>query len=207
MSVGARSLAGMTRFLYDTATSLDGFIADQDNSLAWLFAVPGGETPDAELLPTGHSVMVEGSTTYEWVLAETDLLGHPERWREFHGDVPVFVFTSRELPGPAGADVRFVRGPVSDALPAIRQAAGDGDVWIVGGGDLAGQFLDAGALDRISISIAPVALGQGAPLLPRRVGADRLALLTATAVGSFARLVFEITPGPGALSEPGHLLA
>ena len=48
-------------------------------------------------------------------------------------------------------------------------AAGDRNVWIVGGGDLAGQFADAGLLDEVIVSIAPVTLGAGAPLLPRRI--------------------------------------
>jgi len=182
----------MGRIVFDTATSLNGWIADEDNSLAWLFAVEGGGSPDESLLPSGARVLVEGSTTYEWVLADQDLLARPERWHEFHGDRPTFVFTTRELPVPDGADVRFVSGPVADVLPSIREAAGDGDVWVLGGGDLAGQFLDVGALDEIALSVAPVALTGGAPLLPRRVGADRLRLVSATAVGQFARLVYAV---------------
>jgi dihydrofolate reductase len=41
-------------------------------------------------------------------------------------------------------------------------------VWVVGGGDLAGQFADAGLLDEVVVSIAPVTLGSGRPLFPRR---------------------------------------
>ena len=48
-------------------------------------------------------------------------------------------------------------------------AAGGKNLWIVGGGDLAGQFADAGRLDEVIVYIAPVTLGSGAPLLPRRV--------------------------------------
>lgn len=183
----------MGKVLFDTATTINGWIADEGNSLAWLFAVPGGHEPDEALLPAGASVLVEGSTTYEWLLAEADVLAQPEKWREFHGDRPTFVFTTRELPVPEGADVRFVSGPVGDALPAIRDAAGEGDVWVVGGGDLAGQFLDAGALDEIALSVAPVALPAGAPLLPRRIESDRLRLVSATAVGQFARLVYAVS--------------
>ncbi|WP_447925766.1 dihydrofolate reductase family protein [Georgenia muralis] len=182
----------MGRIVFDTATSINGWIADEDNSLAWLFAVENGETPDDELFPSGAAVLVEGSTTYEWILAEQDILAHPEKWREFHGEKPTFVFTTRDLPVPDGADVRFVSGAVADVLPEIRRAAGDGDIWVVGGGDLAGQFLDAGALDEIALSVAPVALTSGAPLLPRRVESDRLRLVSATAVGQFARLVYAV---------------
>ncbi len=184
----------MGRIVFDTATSLNGWIADEDNSLAWLFAVDNGQAPDEGLFPSKATVMVEGSTTYEWVLAQEDLLAHPEKWRAIYGDKPTFVFTSRELPVPQGADVRFVAGPVTGALPAIRAAAGDGDIWVVGGGDLAGQFFDAGALDEIALSVAPVALTGGAPLFPRRVQAVRLRLKSVAAVGQFARLVYSVQP-------------
>jgi dihydrofolate reductase len=50
----------------------------------------------------------------------------------------------------------------------VAAAAGGGDVWVVGGGDLAGQFADAGLLDEIVVAIAPVTLGAGRPLFPRR---------------------------------------
>jgi dihydrofolate reductase len=183
----------MGRIVFDTATTINGWIADEGNSLDWLFAVEDGEAPPEGLYPADATVMVEGSTTYEWVLAHEDLLAHPAKWREFYGDKPTYVFTTRTLPVPEGADVRFVSGAVLDALPAIRAAAADGDIWIVGGGDLAGQFLEAGALDELRLSIAPVALTGGAPLLPRRVGSDRLRLVSAGAVGQFARLVYAVT--------------
>ncbi|WP_416888701.1 hypothetical protein [Microbacterium sp.] len=64
------------------------------------------------------------------------------------------------------------------------------------------QILDAGALDEIAISIAPVLLTGGAPLLPRRVESDRLRLVSANAVGQFARVVYAVAPPPAA--EPGR---
>ncbi|MDI2097850.1 dihydrofolate reductase family protein [Ruicaihuangia caeni] len=187
----------MGRIVFDTATSLNGWIADEQHSLEWLFAVENGETPDEGLYPADARVLVEGASTYEWLLREQRLLEHPEKWAEFHSVKPVFVFTTRRLPVPAGADVRFVSGPVIDALPAIREAASGGDIWVVGGGDLAGQFLDAGALDELALSVAPVALTGGAPLLPRRIESDRLRLVSASAVGQFARLVYEVRPSAG----------
>lgn len=183
----------MGKVLFDTATTINGWIADEQNSLEWLFAVPGAEAAEDESTPPGASVLVEGSTTYQWLLDHENLFDQPEKWREFFGSRPVFVFTTRELPVPSGADVRFVRGPVADVLPQIRAAAGDGDIWVIGGGDLAGQFLDAGALDEIALSVAPVALPGGAPLLPRRIESDRLRLVSARAVGQFARLVYAVS--------------
>ena len=178
--------------MFDTATTINGWIADEDNSLEWLFSLPDGDAPDEELMPQNVAVLVEGSTTYQWILDHEDVLANPEKWHDFHGDRPTFVFTSRDLPAPEGADVRFVRGPVEDVLPAIREAAGDGGIWVVGGGDLAGQFLDVGALDEIALSVAPVALTGGAPLLPRRLDGGRLELVSVRKVGSFARLIYRV---------------
>ncbi|EAR25238.1 putative dihydrofolate reductase [marine actinobacterium PHSC20C1] len=183
----------MSRVLFETASTLNGFLADEANSLDWLFAVPSDDAPP--VAPTA-TVQVEGSTTYEWVLTHEDLIAKPHKWAEYFGAKPTFVFTTRDLPVPEGADVRFVRGSVADALPAIREAAGDGDIWVVGGGDLAAQFMDEGALDEISVSIAPATVLGGAPLFPRALGADRLRLKSATAVGQFAHVVYEVVPLP-----------
>ncbi len=60
-------------------------------------------------------------------------------------------------------------GDVAPVHEEMRRAAGERNVWIVGGGDLAGQFADAGLLDEVLVTIAPVTLGAGAPLLPRRI--------------------------------------
>jgi dihydrofolate reductase len=182
------------RVIYNTATTISGYIADEQNSLAWLFAVDSESQPDQDAFLEPITVLVSGSTTYEWVLREEDLVAHPENWPTYFGDRPQFVFTTRDLPVPAGADVRFVRGSVADALPAIREAAGDGDVWVVGGGDLAGQFLDAGALDEVQISVAPAALTGGAPVLPRTVGPDRLHLREVERFGQFAHLTYDVRP-------------
>jgi dihydrofolate reductase len=70
-------------------------------------------------------------------------------------------------------------------------------VWVVGGGDLAGQFADAGLLDEIRVSIAPATLPSGKPLLPRRLGADRLELISARQAGAFAELTYRLKGEPG----------
>jgi dihydrofolate reductase len=182
--------------VYRTATSLDGFIADQHHSLDWLFAVDLEGAPAQEQFLAGVGVLVEGSATYEWVLRQTDVLTRPAAWQEFYGRRPTFVFTSRELSVPEGADVRFVHGPVEHAMPAIRDAAGERDIWVVGGGDLAAQFADAGLLDRLELSVAPVALAAGAPVLPRRIEADRLSLVSAERRGQFAELAYKVATTP-----------
>lgn len=193
MTTGAGVLSGgVGQIVYRTATTFTGFIADEHYSLDWLFDVDNQVAPDhAEFMPSVGAI-VKGSTTYEWLLRHSDLLARPERWQEFYGDRPTFVFTTRTLAVPQGADVRFLRGPIADALPAIREAAGGRDIWVVGGGDLAGQFADAGALDRIELTIAPVALAAGAPLLPRRLEAARVSLIDVERYGQFAHLTYAL---------------
>jgi dihydrofolate reductase len=185
----------MTRFVYATSTTLDGFLADPDNSLDWLFAVEGGEESIAGMAPfiAGVGVMVEGSTTYRWVLDHERLLERPEKWQEFYGERPTYVFSPHpDLPLVPGADIRVVSGPVGEHLPAIRETAAGKDVWVVGGGDLAGQFFDAGALDELHLSVASVTLGSGAPLLPRRIESDTLRLTSVGQTGQFVSLRYAI---------------
>jgi dihydrofolate reductase len=68
-------------------------------------------------------------------------------------------------------------------------AAGSNNIRIVGGGDLAGQFFDAGLLDELIVQVGSVTLGRGKPLFPRRVVNPPLRLVSARQVGSgFAEL-------------------
>jgi dihydrofolate reductase len=205
VSDAAASLTGMPRVIFYTATTLNGFLADESDSLDWLFRVPGGEsaeTGDAEFPEFFEQigVLVEGSTTYEWVLAHERLVDQPEKWAQFYGGRPTFVFTTRELPRVAGADIRFVTGAVIEHWDEIAAAAGGRDVWLVGGGDLVGQFADAGLLDELRVSIAPVTLAAGRPLLPRVLESDRLTLESVDRTGQFARLIYTVN---GAANEIG----
>jgi dihydrofolate reductase len=170
---------GLTR--YYTATSIDGYIADDRNSLDWLFQVPAGdddEGHDARFARFFADIgaMAMGSTTYEWILEHDRLVERPERWHANYGDTPCWVFSHRELPVIPETDLRFVRGEVAPIHEEMVRAGSGKDVWIVGGGELAGQFDDAGLLDAIELDVAPVTLVAGAPLLPRRLTSSRLSL-------------------------------
>jgi dihydrofolate reductase len=180
------------KIIYKTATTLNGYIADENESLQWLFDVDHTGADNNEAFLRSVDVIVEGSHTYEWVLRETDVMNKPDRWETYFGMRPVFVFSSRSLPVPPGADVRFVKGPVRDLLPAIRGAAQDKNVWVVGGGELAGQFIDAQALDEIILTLAPVVLAGGAPLLPRRVASDHMSLSAIKQYGQFVELRYAL---------------
>ena len=182
---------------YYTASSLDGFIADPDDSLDWLFAL--GDIADTSYPAFIRDVgaLAMGSSTYEWMLRhvigpEAD---HPEPWPY---EQPTWVFTSRTLPGIPGADVRFAHGDVRPVHREMVEAAAGKNVWIVGGGDLVGQFHDAGLLDEIFVQIGSVTLGAGKPLLPRVITKPSLRLISARAVGpGFAELHYEVPREPG----------
>ena len=153
---------------YYTATTLDGFIADAENSLEWLFT---RRHEDDGLLSYGPfyaevGALAMGRTTYEWILDHEFAGKDPSEWK-WPYDEPCWVFTHRELPVVPNARIEFVRGDVVPVHEAMVAAAGGRNVWIAGGGDLAGQFADAGLLDEVLVTIAPVTLG--APLLPRRL--------------------------------------
>jgi dihydrofolate reductase len=158
----------MTRTIYYTAASLDGFLATSDHSLDWLLSQPLSSRMQDEMaaLTTQFGALLMGASTYEWVYAHEGLAEHPDKWAYA---APTWVMTHRDLPRVEGADLRFAEGDVTAVHAEMTAAAGDRDLWVVGGGDLAGQLADAGLLDEVQVTFAPVTLGAGMPLLPRRL--------------------------------------
>lgn len=159
--------------IYATATTLDGFIATPDHSLDWLLS----RTTDPELsferflADVGAAVM--GASTYEWVARHAG----NDPWAY---SMPTWVLTHRpdELadalpPAWTEADIRFESADGDHGIPALHRrltaAAGDKNIWVVGGGELAGRFADAGLLDAVHLDLAPCMLGAGMPLLPRQL--------------------------------------
>lgn len=171
----------VAKTIYYTASSLDGYIAGPEDALDWLlqFEVPEG---GFEAFLAGTGALAMGSATYAWILEHVVQSGSEEA-RPWPYEPPAWVFSSRSLPEVAGADVRFVRGDVRPVHREMAEAAAGKDLWVVGGGDLAGQFYDAGLLDEIVVQVAPVTLGRGAPLLPRAVAHPPLRLLSAQPLG------------------------
>lgn len=177
---------------YYTATSLDGFIATSDHSLEWLFQL--GDIDD-----TGYpdfirevGALAMGSSTYEWMLRNVVAPEgrDPAPWPY---EIPAWVFSSRSLKGVPGADIRFVAGHVRPVHAEMRKAADERNIWLVGGGELVGQFHDEGLLDEIIVQIGSVTLGSGKPLLPREIAFPPLVLTSARAIGpGFAELRYSV---------------
>lgn len=153
---------------YYTASSLDGFIATTDHSLDWLLKQEIDEDgPMAyPLFEASIGALAMGASTYEWVMRHED-----GNWGYSQ---PTWVFSHRALKAPERADVRITQDDVAAVHAQMVDAAGEKDLWVVGGGDLAGQFADAGLLDEVWVQYAPVTLGSGAPLLPRSLDLELL---------------------------------
>lgn len=177
---------------YYVASTLDGFIATENDSLDWLF-------PLGSLQESGYpdfikevGAMAMGSFTYEWILRHADTVtsetGSPWPYTR-----PAWIFTSRDLPTVPEADVRFIRGDVMNFIGEMRAVAGEKNIWIVGGGDLAGQFYDAGLLDEFIVQVGSATLGKGKPLFPRRVLHPVLRLMSVHQMGAgMVELRYEI---------------
>lgn len=152
------------------ATSADGYIARPDGDMHWLTSRPAPEgfyglTAFARSIDT----KILGRRTYEASLR----LG-----ATFRGKDSTIVFSRQPAPPNAPAGVQFVRDPVSEVVDRLREESGQ-DIWLMGGGDLIASFLDVGAIDELVVSVAPVFIGDGIPLLARRHRHAPLTLLSA----------------------------
>lgn len=152
---------------YYTGSSIDGFIADPDHSLSWLVTrdIDGDGPQNYNAFIAEVGAMCMGANTYQWLLDNS-----PDDWSY---QAPCWVVTHRTFPAVAD-DIRFTDMPVPELHARMTEAAGGKNLWIIGGGDLVGQFHDHGLLDEVWVQYAPVSLGAGAPLLPRRVELDLL---------------------------------
>ena len=145
---------------YYVASSIDGFIAAPGDDLEWLLQFGMDEfQPHFDRFIADVGAIVMGSSSYEFILAEGD-----DAWA--YGSIPTWVLTTRRLPTVPAADIRFVSGEVGSVVADARGAAGARNVWVVGGGATAAQVADAGLLDELHLTVMPVLLGKGTPLLP-----------------------------------------
>jgi dihydrofolate reductase len=148
--------------IYFTASSLDGYIVDEHDSLDWLTSrkidVDGPFGYEAFINTVGALVM--GSATYEWVVKN-----QPGEWMY---EQPSWVLTHRPHIIIQGHPVQAFDGDVADLHPKLVSAAAGKDVWVVGGGEVAAQFVAAGLIDEMIVTYTPCSLGGGSPVLPVR---------------------------------------
>jgi dihydrofolate reductase len=192
----------MARATYYCAMSLDGYIAEADDTLDWLMGYEGSfegegvepgpmsEGGSYERFYEGVGALISGATTYEFVLGH---MSDDSEW-PYKGK-PCWVLSSRDLPVPTGedVDVRIVNARVEDLHDEMIAAAGERDLWVVGGGNVASQFADAGLLDEVLVTVVPVVLGAGKPLFDRRLPGGPMQLMgTRTFATGMVELRYEI---------------
>ncbi|WP_312182849.1 dihydrofolate reductase family protein [Arthrobacter sp.] len=177
----------MAKVIYYVASSLDGFIATEDNSLDWLLAFGFDSFQEHyDRFMSGVGAIIMGAETYDWLRAE-----QPDTWD--YGELPCLVLTHRNLEAPPASGVRFVSGDVQPVLEQASALAEDRNVWVIGGGNTAAQFADAGLLDELWITYMPVALGSGRRLLPVTSPTGRMHLVGTTQFnGGAAELRFAV---------------
>jgi dihydrofolate reductase len=166
--------------------SLDGYIAEADDTIEWLTGYEGsyrgGEEDPGMAGYDGFyaevGALVSGSITYEFIL---DHMTDGGEWP--YSGKSLWVLSSRELREPDGedVDVRIGQAEVEDLHAEVVTAAGNRNVWVIGGGDVASQFADAKLLDDVIVTVVPVVLGSGKPLFDRAVPGGPMQLTGTTA--------------------------
>lgn len=157
--VTAMGVKHVSPIIYYVAQSLDGFVADQHNSIDWLLDFGFEQFQEHyDAYFSGVGAVIMGGTTFRWLAASGEPWPYP--------GLPTWVLTRRELPSLAGAEVVATDTDIASVAHAARAAAGDQAVWMLGGGVTAAQFAAAGELDELRVTVMPITLGRGASVLP-----------------------------------------
>lgn len=183
----------MAKTIYFAAATLDGFIADESDGIGWLTGFePNCDGEGEDVLPAiqkfveGVGALVMGSSTYEFIIGG--------EWP--YGDRPTCVLTSRDLSTAEGADIRFHDGPVTEVHSEMLEAAGDRNLWLVGGGGIASDLLEAGLLDELQLTIVPIILGAGKRLFDRPVPSPMRLLSSRPFSSGMFELHYSVAPPP-----------
>ncbi|MFQ5598119.1 MAG: dihydrofolate reductase family protein [Nitrospiria bacterium] len=145
----------MTALTYYVASSLDGYIADKDGGVSWLDMVDLSKDDHGyKDFYEGLDSLIMGRITYEQVLS----FG---KWP--YPDKPCWVMTSKDI-ATNHPEIRTTSNTPDEIMQMLREN-GHQKIWLVGGGKLAKSFHDAGLISEYCISIVPIVLGEGIPLL------------------------------------------
>ncbi len=140
---------------YNVASSLDGYIAGPGGDFSW---IPDDQSVDFPAIFARVDTVLLGRRSYEMAVG----LGGELPWS---AESRVFVFSSRLRP-EAHAGITVVgAGDAVERVRGLREEPGDGEIWLFGGGELFRALLVAGQVDRVEVTVVPVLLGGGTPLL------------------------------------------
>ena len=145
----------MARTQLYIAQSLDGYIADESGGVEWLESRgAGADFGYAEFLDQVGAIAM-GAATYEQIVGWDIDWPYPGK--------PTWVFTHRTLDVPDDADVRFTDRTAAEVVAEIERET-ESNVWLVGGGELARQWVDERVLDELILFVVPLLLGGGVRL-------------------------------------------
>ncbi len=157
----------MRRVRYNVAASLDGYIAGPEGEFDW---IPNDPTVDFEAIFAKVDTVLLGRHSFELTQRSDEAMWAP--------GTRVYVF-SRTLRLEDHPGVTIVAEDAGAVVGALRAEPGEGEIWLFGGGELFGSLLAAGQVDTVEVTIVPILLGGGVPMLPP--GAPRTGLaLTGT---------------------------
>jgi dihydrofolate reductase len=184
----------MARVIWHTMMSIDGFIAGPNDDMDWMSGVDGGSGETiGEVLRSTRALLVGRRTQ------DVEDLNQPG----FYGgafDGPFFVLRHdppADPPVVKGVTGEFLDLPIAEAVQVAKDAAGGGDVVVLGA-NVARQCLEAGLLDEVIVHIAPVLLGGGVRLFERDEGeAVRLQMVSSTMEGETSVLRYAVTGRAG----------
>jgi dihydrofolate reductase len=145
--------------IVNLATSADGYIARPDGDLEWLTSrpKPKGFYGMGAFMKTVDTKLL-GRKTYEAGLRMGGTFDSKDQY---------VIFSHNAPPADAPSGVEFVNGPIGPVVSRLREQPGK-DIWLMGGGELIASFLDEHAIDEFVVSVVPVFIGDGIPLIARR---------------------------------------
>ena len=164
------------------ASSLDGYIATEEHSLDWLFAVEGeGDNGISKFYETVDSLLM-GRVTYDWIM-DYEKGEFPYKGKECY----VFSKSRKE----ENEYVTFVNEDIPQFTKNLKNKKGK-TIWLVGGGDLLDTFMKEKLVDEIIITIAPVLIGSGIPLFKNYNFQASLSLKEINRFNQFVELHYEV---------------
>lgn len=147
------------KIIVHIATSADGFIARPDGNLDWLTSRPAPKGfYGMPIFARSVDAKILGRKTFDLSVE----MGAPFSVKDVH-----YVFSRRRPPKSVPAGVKFVSQSIGTFAKHIREQAGK-NIWLMGGAEIIASFLDENVVDEFIISIVPVFIGQGIPLIAPR---------------------------------------
>ena len=169
---------------YNVAATLDGYIAGPNGEFDW---IPEDPTVDFAAIFAKVDTILVGRRTYEAAMQMGDA-----PWGK---KMRVYVF-SRTLRPEDHPRATVVADDAAGVVAALRAEPGDGEIWLFGGGELFRSLLSAGLVDEVEVTVAPVLLGEGVPLLPGGPRAPLSLTRTHTYPSGMVSLIYSVQRAP-----------